>query len=34
VTHIFMLRNARTLALNGWLKEPGALRRKVVSGRR
>jgi pyrroloquinoline quinone (PQQ) biosynthesis protein C len=34
VTHVLMLRNARNVALNGWLKEPGALRKKVVGARR
>jgi pyrroloquinoline quinone (PQQ) biosynthesis protein C len=30
VEHVLICRNARTLALNRWLLEPGALRRKVA----
>jgi pyrroloquinoline quinone (PQQ) biosynthesis protein C len=30
VEHVLICRNARTLALNRWLDEPGALRRKVA----
>jgi hypothetical protein len=26
VEHVLVMRNARTLALNNWLEEPGALR--------